>query len=527
MSSDPLQPIIARLLDGDASPEETQEALEAIRSDPERAAEVAWLLELERLLRGLGPSENFGDSFADEVLVRIRMEPTEVDATQSPSPTYTYTKQTKRRWNQIGWTYLAAAACVALIATVFWFSIRPASVARLVSIEDASWAENETLVLGDWIPKRTLQLESGFAELEFRSGALLLLEGPVTLEIADSMRVRMRQGRISAKVPESAHGFTIDSPVAEIVDLGTEFGVDVSPSGETEVHVIKGLVKARNRDDGDFQNVSEDQAVKVSEDRLRFSKADPSRFLRNLPHRDPLEPASWIRFSFDENAGSLAHAATQGRFEQTHNAQLTSFYDSRPGPVWQEGVFGTCLSFDGTDDYLKTTFSGVEGSKARTIAFWVRAPQSDEINGYAILGYGKWETGQAWQISLNPVVEAGPLGRIRVGAKDGEVIGTRDLRDGKWHHVAVVLYPGNEVNLATNVLIYLDGKLEPTSRKSFLAVDTSTGEDSHPVIMGMAANELADYREDYFFEGALDEVHIFDRALSKPQILSLMQSNEI
>ena len=121
------------------------------------------------------------------------------------------------------------------------------------------------------------------------------------------------------------------------------------------------------------------------------------------------------------------------------------------------------------------------------------------------------------------------MGRIRVGAKDGVLIGNTDLRDGRWHHVAVVLYPGRDVNLATNVLIYLDGSLEQTSRKSFLTIDTSTKTDAFPVTMGRAADAVdkSSYRENSFFEGSLDEVYIFDSAISKSQVQSLMKSNEI
>ena len=46
-------------------------------------------------------------------------------------------------------------------------------------------------------------------------------------------------------MPRFARGYTILTPTAEVVDLGTEFGVDVDDSGASEVHVFDGDVVAR------------------------------------------------------------------------------------------------------------------------------------------------------------------------------------------------------------------------------------------------------------------------------------------
>ena len=54
--------------------------------------------------------------------------------------------------------------------------------------------------------------------------------------------VSLGSGRLTASVPKPAHGFTVKTPVANVVDLGTEFGVAVSPTGETDVQTFQGTV---------------------------------------------------------------------------------------------------------------------------------------------------------------------------------------------------------------------------------------------------------------------------------------------
>ena len=54
----------------------------------------------------------------------------------------------------------------------------------------------------------------------------------------------MKFGQLAANVPEAAQGFTIDSPKAAIVDLGTEFALNVTESGKSQVHVYEGEVES-------------------------------------------------------------------------------------------------------------------------------------------------------------------------------------------------------------------------------------------------------------------------------------------
>ena len=69
----------------------------------------------------------------------------------------------------------------------------------------------------------------------------MAVKAPADVELVSNMLVRSRAGRVTVDVGEHAHGFTIETPTASIVDWGTEFGVGVQ-AGQTDVVVFKGEV---------------------------------------------------------------------------------------------------------------------------------------------------------------------------------------------------------------------------------------------------------------------------------------------
>lgn len=87
-----------------------------------------------------------------------------------------------------------------------------------------------------------LRLKSGVAEIEFFQGARLCIEGPAQLRLVSAGEAYCSSGRFSAEVPPHARGFRIGTPKGDLVDLGTEFGLDLT-SATPELHVFKGEVE--------------------------------------------------------------------------------------------------------------------------------------------------------------------------------------------------------------------------------------------------------------------------------------------
>lgn len=91
-------------------------------------------------------------------------------------------------------------------------------------------------------PGQSLALADGQVELTYTAGTKLLLTGPSEF-VVESAGGKLRRGELVARVPEEGHGFTIETPHGQVVDLGTEFGVVVDDFGASQVSVFEGKVE--------------------------------------------------------------------------------------------------------------------------------------------------------------------------------------------------------------------------------------------------------------------------------------------
>src|SRR5215217_7378271 len=87
-----------------------------------------------------------------------------------------------------------------------------------------------------------LQLREGSAVLTFDAGAQVTVFGPADFEITSATSIRCRRGRVTTLVDHRGKGFSIETPQAKVVDLGTQFGLQISEKGETEVVVFQGSI---------------------------------------------------------------------------------------------------------------------------------------------------------------------------------------------------------------------------------------------------------------------------------------------
>lgn len=116
-------------------------------------------------------------------------------------------------------------------------------VATLTDAIDAVWAESSLSVRkGSRISTNTepLMLRKGIAKLRFDNDVSMFVEAPAEFVLITGDQVKLNYGRLYAAVPQQAIGFIVTTPNCKIVDLGTEFGVQVDFSETTELHVIKG-----------------------------------------------------------------------------------------------------------------------------------------------------------------------------------------------------------------------------------------------------------------------------------------------
>ena len=172
-----------------------------------------------------------------------------------------------------------------------------------------------------------------------------------------------------------------------------------------------------------------------------------------------------------------------------------------------EGVDDHALSLDGSDDYvdLSTHVSDFPlGDSTRSVTGWFKADAGNQ--GQTFFAYGPNVAGKRFSIAADRT-------QVLV-AVSGHAWGVNglELQEG-WHHIAVT-YAGGD---SDDISIYLDGELQSASTLvgSPKRLNTGTG----PAAIGRSVNGKNHYA------GLIDDVRLYDVALSAEQVLALFEEH--
>ena len=176
------------------------------------------------------------------------------------------------------------------------------------------------------------------------------------------------------------------------------------------------------------------------------------------------------------------------------------------GPVWLSGYIDGALEFDGVDDYVKVTgYKGISGGASRTCTAWIKTSVADK----EVITWGTKSAGQKWIVKLNTTT-----GELYVNIGGGYICGSTVLTDDAWHHIAVVVDDDSSADIS-EVLLYVDGVAEVISDSSEKLIDTGFDQK---VAIGVYPSGAG-----YYFDGLMDDVRVYDRALSESEIQGIAQ----
>ncbi|MCB0733682.1 MAG: T9SS type A sorting domain-containing protein [Bacteroidetes bacterium] len=154
------------------------------------------------------------------------------------------------------------------------------------------------------------------------------------------------------------------------------------------------------------------------------------------------------------------------------------------------------INFDGTDDYIQTSFNGISGKDARTVEAWIRTTANcDPSTGgkqKIITDWGSNSTGERFTMNIMRNQA------LRLEVNGSGLNGQTAINDGYWHHVAVVYDP----NASNPISLYVDGTLD-TAGTIPTSINTGTSVDMRIGLRVDNANS---------FEGDIDEVRVFNYA---------------
>jgi hypothetical protein len=196
-------------------------------------------------------------------------------------------------------------------------------------------------------------------------------------------------------------------------------------------------------------------------------------------------------WELDETDGSIAYDSV-GDYDGTLNGNL----------FWQpnSGMKGGALLFDGVDDYISTPFVLNPSKGSFSVFAWVYCC----TQGQVILSQ-TGDFGGTW-------LGIDPSGKLMTGFGDmyfGALVSETVITDVQWHHVGFV-YDLDSLHR----LLYVDG---------VQVAEDATAVSGVPSDGGMYIGASKDLEAASFFSGMIDDVRIYNQALSAEEIAVLAQ----
>lgn len=263
--SDRLLELAGRYAEGTADAEDVRMLETALRADAEFRRRFLRYMNVDAMLGGASAaSQGVGiaaATLADRQAVRVR---------------------------RIAFSLGGVAATIAVCTSIWWHHSAAATAANfavLTATTDARWSDpNVELALSSGeMPSGLLQLEAGSVEFLLVDGATVIMQGPVKFHFVGRKRIVMVEGRVVCSCPTIESRVTVETPQAEIVDLGTVFSVEARLDQSTRVAVLSGEVEVKGAQP---QRVRKGEAVEVRTKQVTrlepMSPAESERLARAL-----------------------------------------------------------------------------------------------------------------------------------------------------------------------------------------------------------------------------------------------------
>ena len=409
-------------------------------------------------------------------------------------------------------------------------------VAVVTQSYDPQWAGETRLHVGSSVSPGKVELQSGLIQLEFYRGAVVVVEGPAVLEFVNADRLICHRGRLRAHVPRQAEGFAVVSPNVELVDLGTEFGMDVSGDGSASVHVFDGKVElyesGTDRSPSTRQEFTESESASVSAaGKIAPSSTKPvefvssSQLLQLASTRNTARLEQWrmeqqslaanpqvvLHYTFEKNASSSRLLRNRSTNNDQSNGAIV-------GCRWTEGRWSgkDALEFKHPGDRVRLQIPGEFDSL--TWSAWVRIDGLDRsfialmlTNGYDV-GEPHWQLRDDGRLLLGIQT---PSGHVAYDSKP--ILNIKHL--GRWTHLATV-YDSK----SARVTHYINGENvgdSPITTDKFKLRFGETEIGNWGTPMEYSPQKIRN------FNGQIDEVTLFGDALSSEEVQSLYSDGRL
>jgi ferric-dicitrate binding protein FerR (iron transport regulator) len=336
-------------------------------------------------------------------------------------------------------------------------------------------------------------------------------------------------------VPSHARGFKLTTPDAQVVDLGTEFGLKVSDAGKAEVHVFDGEVEVYPHSGKDKLSVKEGagwdaaNGIAASPAGAASAFADLSALRAQSSSADSQRMAAWrtgLRKFLDDPRLLVGYTfEPENEWDRTVRNQAANAAEMTHGSIvgarWMPGRWQgkRALEFKSPGDRVRLSVPGQH--HALTFCAWVQLGGIDRKFNSLFLTDTWAEGNPHWQFVQNGSFVLGVHERLGVRGSQHvfyspESFGPDKL--GVWYHIATTF------DLRTGEgRHYVNGSLVTEYHDDRLPAD---------MMMKIGSGELGNWglpegarprTEVRTFNGRMDEFLLFSAALSPEEIARIYE----
>lgn len=487
-----------------------------------QAPEPRWL-ELHDLI-GMGEQKRHSDgaSFEDSVIGRIG--PAIAPGRRTP------------------WKWLAAAAVLTLaLGTKWWFGgfdgepestttlssttlPAPAPVASVVELEVPTGTSAPSgLSKGKILAAGPLELKNGSLLIQTVRGVSVSMKAPFRARLVSENEIEVFEGNLLARIPPGCEDFKMHGPSFRIQDLGAEHA---PAGGRGETHAVRVFEGRTDQTAADLARAPSNPSPLVEDSGAPGKAPDgPDAMAGNgLPDHSLLETGN-----YPQQLRSL-RPSCYWRFEEMNSWRIPSDFPEVP-PMEVVGEATLASQSPGNSAGMLSGADQVEAFRPHfrpdmlsgdfTFTFWVQAhslqtgallsatrnDDREEDHSFLLLAVADRRAGPDAGLRLKMGLE-----RSRDSEKSRPLTGSQLMRPGKWHHIAAVR--------DRDILrLYLDGRetgrgQAPEGKPAFTRL----------LVGRLNADPSKSGAEARAFNGCMDELAIFERALKPLEISNLASS---
>lgn len=214
---------------------------------------------------------------------------------------------------------------------------------------------------------------------------------------------------------------------------------------------------------------------------------------------DPVARGLVLYYTFDKDKGnSASDKSEKGNHGKVHGVKWTA-----------KGKLGGAYEFDGVDDYVETPNDNSLNPTAMTLSVWVKL---DAIPTADVLLIGKAQDYKGYGLALQSWNVRSDAVKACVGNGAWATTAGHKPDIGIWYHYSMTL-EGNSLKF------FVNGEQHGPTKEIGVKIVHSTS----PVIVGRHYSRVG---RGWYFNGTIDEVMIFNRALAAAEIKQIYNSQK-